>query len=92
MALDRERCIEALTEAMQLKNNQKYLSVRMSFQFVEELIELLKEHEAVEPKKVPWLHSDGSESEKYRCGSCDLSIFPSYKYCPFCGKKVDWDA
>ena len=51
----------------------------------------LKEQEAIEPVKIPWLHSDGSVSEKYRCGSCDLSIFPSYKFCPFCGQAVKWE-
>ena len=55
------------------------------------LKELLKEQEAIEPLKIPWLHSDGSVSEKYRCGSCDLSIFPSYKFCPFCGQAVKWE-
>ena len=61
-------------------------------QLITDALALLKEQEAVEPKRIPWLHSDGSESEKYRCGSCDLTIFQSYKFCPFCGRKVKWDA
>jgi hypothetical protein len=54
-------------------------------------IALLKEQEAVEPKKTAYQRVDHTIACRYRCGTCDMSIFPSYKYCPFCGQAVKWD-
>ena len=53
---------------------------------------LLKEQESVEPKKTAYQRVDHTIAYRYRCGTCDMSIFPSYKYCPFCGRSVNWDA
>ena len=60
--------------------------------FCEDVLALLKEQEAVEPKKTAYQRVDHTIAYRYRCGTCDMSIFPSYKYCPFCGQAVKWDA
>jgi hypothetical protein len=56
-----------------------------------DVLALLKEQEAVEPKKTAYQRVDHTIAYRYRCGTCDMSIFPSYKYCPFCGQAVKWD-
>ena len=52
---------------------------------------LLKEQEAVEPKITTLLKKDHDDSHIYRCGNCDMIIFKSHKYCPFCGQAVKWE-
>ena len=61
------------------------------FLAVSDALALLKEQEAVEPKKTAYQKVDHTIAYRYRCGTCDMSIFPSYKYCPFCGKTVKCD-
>ena len=51
----------------------------------------LKEQEAVEPKITTLPKKDHDDSHIYRCGNCDMIIFKSHKYCPFCGKAVKWN-
>lgn len=51
----------------------------------------MKKPEAVEPKKTAYQRVDHTIAYRYRCGTCDMSIFPSYKYCPFCGQAVKWE-
>lgn len=51
----------------------------------------LKEQEAVEPKKTAYQRVDHTIACRYCCGMCGMSIFPSYKYCPFCGQAVKWE-
>ena len=60
-------------------------------QFLRDVLELLKEQEVVEPKKTAYQRVDHIIAYRYRCGTCDMSIFPSYKYCPFCGQAVKWE-
>ena len=52
---------------------------------------LLKGQEEVEPKKTAYQRVDHKIAYRYRCGVCDQSIFPSYKFCPFCGQAVKWE-
>ena len=60
-------------------------------EFAHDALVLLKEQEAVVPKKTAYQRVDHTIAYRYRCGTCDMSIFPSYKYCPFCGQAVKWD-
>ena len=52
---------------------------------------LLKEQGTVEPKKTAYQRVDHTIAYRYRCGTCDMNIFSSYKYCPFCGQAVKWN-
>ena len=54
-------------------------------------LELLKKQEAVKPKETAYQRVDHKIAYRYRCGVCDQSIFPSYKFCPFCGQAVKWE-
>lgn len=63
----------------------------LSSSMFHEMCDMLKEQEAVEPKKTAYQRVDNIIAYRYRCGMCDMSIFPSYKYCPFCGQAVKWE-
>ena len=91
--MDREKVIKGVHDARRYLEDREWVdkNVGVHIDALNDALALLKEQEAIEPVKIPWLHSDGSVSEKYRCGSCDLSIFPSYKFCPFCGQAVKWE-
>ena len=53
-------------------------------------LELLKEQEPVEPKKIP--HSITYPGSTYICGNCKIEILePDDNFCPYCGKAVKWD-
>jgi transcription elongation factor Elf1 len=47
MMPDREKVIKALTDALSAKENYPWAKAEMSFEFIEMLLELLKEQEAV---------------------------------------------
>lgn len=47
MMTDREKIIKALTDALTAKENYPWAKAEMSFEFIEMLLELLKEQEAV---------------------------------------------
>lgn len=58
----------------------------------QDILELLKEQEAVEPKK----ENDGNPEPWtawwYVCGDCGQPIDRMDRYCRRCGKQVKWDA
>lgn len=51
-----------------------------------ETLELLKEQEAVEPKRI-----DGKRNHFIKCGNCDYDLLTGYLFCPHCGRKVNWE-
>ena len=53
-----------------------------------DVLELLKEQEAVEP--IPYHRSDGTIF-KYECRQCRTKIFKMDLFCRHCGMKVKWD-
>lgn len=68
--------------------------VDLSTEDAKEILELLKEQEAVKPILVKLYPHD-----VYRCGNCGhcavgTTVPKTYrpKYCPECGRKVKWDA
>ena len=52
---------------------------------LEDAAKLLKEQEPVKP-----IRQEGFSSVK--CGKCNSTIPLYCIYCPFCGRKVDWNA
>ena len=54
-------------------------------QLMSDALALLKEQEGVKPKPT------GVEPN-YNCGACGLPITQGYPFCPWCGRKVKWDA
>ena len=51
---------------------------------------LLKEQEAVEPKKENDGNPEPCTSWWYVCGDCGRYIDPHDKFCRHCGREVDW--
>ena len=85
---DREKVINEIGE---LLNGYPVFIPEAAKRGLSDAIALLKEQEAVEPKKTAYQRVDHITAYRYRCGTCDMSIFPSYKYCPFCGQEVKWE-
>lgn len=55
-------------------------------EWIDDVLELLKEQEPVEPK-IQTSH-DGNGTWWYVCGMCNTAINPNDKFCHECGKKV----
>lgn len=53
---------------------------------------MLKEQEAVKPKKAPFPDASRSDGSWYFiCGACSKPIDPYDKYCRECGKPILWE-
>ena len=101
---DREKIIKALTECIFLhehpdddagcfecpyRPDEKGTCPTM-IPFLKDVLELLKEQEAVKPRECQYPHGT------YACGFCDyipIGNKDGYRanYCPECGKAVKWD-
>ena len=94
---DREKVIKGL-ELCEIGSGDKCYETECQYygqgcteSLKDDILAMLKEQEAVEPKKTAYQRVDHTIAYWYRCGTCDMSIFPSYKYCPFCGLAVKWE-
>lgn len=85
---DREKVIRHFQDAIEASGaNNKWRFVRADI--IEEAVELLKEQEPVEPKKIP--HSITYPGSTYICGNCKIIILePDDNYCSNCGRAVKW--
>jgi len=73
-------------------NNHKGENLLLTYSSVVELLAVLKEQEAVEPKKAPFPDASRSDgSWFYICGACSRAIDPKDKYCRECGRPVLWE-
>lgn len=66
--------------------NQKKVEIPVTLAL--DVINLLKEQEAVKPEKE---HSDSGITWWNVCGNCKTSINPNDKYCHECGTPVLWE-
>ena len=80
---DREKYIEVLSKtAKAVKELNEDAPIKISLKCIEDILELLKEQEAVEPKV---------SCTEQRCGNCNKVIeMDGWKACPWCGKRIDW--
>lgn len=97
MTLDKEKILKGLNSCKKIKsdgplcpNDCPYIDndVYCIANLCEDVLELLKEQEPVEPK---WLRriNDGADP---MCGSCMTWLpYRSWNYCPNCGRKVEWN-
>ena len=53
---------------------------------IEWLRGMLKEQEAVEPRRI-----DGKRNHFIKCGNCNYDLLTGYMFCPHCGKLVKWN-
>lgn len=97
---DRERVVKAWeifrdSNPYEICSGREFRAIRepeyCMGQMIEDTIALLKEQEAVEPKK----ESDGNPemwaSWWYVCGNCGEGIDWHDRYCWHCGRAVKWD-
>ena len=79
---DREKYIEVLSKTVKtVKACNDYAPIKISLECVEDILELLKEQEAVEPT---WSRG------KPFCGACGLRTHDG-KFCSECGKPIAWE-
>jgi rubrerythrin len=52
---------------------------------MDDIVAMLKEQEAVEPKHNPLSPTD------WFCGKCGMCISRFHDYCPSCGQAVKWE-
>lgn len=57
----------------------------------EHALAMLKEQEAVEPKKGWFLNDLNIPEEHWYCGKCDEELVGKGKYCANCGQAVKWE-
>ena len=81
---DREKVIKALTDALAAKENYPWAKAEMSFEFIEMLLELLKDKEHVKPLKK-------MGTSICECSNCGHLIAEGMNYCPVCGRIIDWN-
>ncbi len=86
--MDREKVIKVLNDALKAKENYPWAKAEMSFEFIEMLIELLKEQEAM------LVEYSAFGGMKYGgCPRCNARIdnLVNPKACGFCGQEVKWE-
>ena len=66
-------------------NNHKNESFLLTYSSIVELLTVLKEQEATEPRRI-----DGKHSHFIKCGNCNYDLLTGYLFCPHCGKAVKW--
>ena len=95
----REKVIKELQSALEFvaDDDNPNGSIAVKIWAVRDMLELLKEQEAV----APYMDYDGHDV--WRCGKCGATIFHIYrnesdedwknyaKFCRRCGKKVKWE-
>lgn len=91
---DRDSVINDLNVAKRILCNQQMLTPEICIrigQAITSALALLKEQEAVEPKKGWFLNNLNIPEEHWFCGKCDEELVGKGKYCANCGQAVKWD-
>ena len=95
---DREKYIEILSKvAKTMKEFNEDTPIKISLQCVEDILELLQEQEAVEPKT-----EQSAKGYWFTCGSCGWWLFQvcdtvhfedrkRIHFCASCGREVKWE-
>ena len=92
--MDREKVISQVEEEVRLGKHWDESDRTIDMELLENVLLLLKEQEAVEPKLVG--------VNTWTCGECGALLgweefsrsgleLVKYKYCPECGKKLKWN-
>ena len=94
--MDREKLIEELDSCILMARATETKLIHIYVEQAEEILTLLKEQGAVEPKY-------NARTNWYECGACHYSmtsgihcrseLIPAYKvgYCAKCGQEVKWE-
>lgn len=87
---DRENVIRHFQDAISASGDGNHWRF-VRADIIEDAITLLKEQEPVKPQTV--LHTGNREEPTIQaliCGNCHKMIV--FNYCPWCGRKVKWNA
>lgn len=91
---DREKYIEVLSKiAKTVKESNDDTPIIISLECTEDILELLKEKEAVEPVITPWLEDEDGNIvvAKKECGKCGYLFFTERpNFCENCGAPILW--
>ena len=79
---ENEKIIEALNMA---DVSIQDMTIRISLQFRERIIELLRNQDPAEPEI-----EGGTSSYWYVCGACHGIVDTRDAYCKHCGRKIKW--
>lgn len=87
----REDTIERIERVLKLTHKES-ITVTIPRLTAERAVSMLKEQEAVEPKKAPFPDASRSDGSWYFiCGACSKPIDPYDKYCRECGRPILWE-
>lgn len=84
--MDREKVIKAFRVRI-ISDSEEFDTVEIPVYEAVQILELLKEQEAVEPERE---HSGGGTTWWNVCGNCKTAINPNDKFCHECGRAVKW--
>ena len=87
--IDREKVINGLEQIV----NDPFMKARADYWVLvcSEAIALLKEQEAVEPKKVNGYNPPMYTIYEYECEKCKSPMMNKQPFCMGCGKQVKWE-
>ena len=100
MGVDREKVIKGLESCL---NNDCHMDKCPYCEFVgneyvclenflmRDALELLKEQEAVKPKKVKGYNPPMYTLYEFECKECKSPMMNKQPYCMGCGREVEWD-
>lgn len=71
--------------------NHKGEQLILEYTAVEDLLALLKEQEAVEPKKVKGYNPPMYTFYEYECEKCKSPMMNKQPFCMGCGRPVKWE-
>lgn len=83
--IDREMIIKGLEMSYKYSNVDENNTI-VPQQIVLNALALLKEQEAVKPRKI-----DGKRNHFIKCGNCNYDLLTGFQFCPHCGREVKWE-
>ena len=91
MTPDREKVIKVICEGRIKAGEQGLNGVFFDFGFIDLLLDLLKEQEAIKPKKVKGYNPPMYTIYEYECEKCKSPMMNKQPFCMGCGKPVKWE-
>ena len=84
--MDRENVIKEFEHLLNAAKGNYMDFVDLTVDEGEEILALLKEQEAVEPRRI-----DGKRNHFIKCGNCNYDLLTAFQFCPHCGRSVKWE-
>jgi hypothetical protein len=85
-----ETCVSGCKEGCPYEYKNFIYRVGCKVDLMRDALALLKEQEAIEPKKENDGNPEPCTSWWYVCGDCGRYIDPHDRFCRHCGREVDW--